>query len=80
MVENPAYWKRAELVIEGALDAWDRAQRAPEVIVGPSQPHHIADALRRAGILQDQDEPMIGWDGLRKHREEQEAAAHEQDE
>lgn len=72
-MENPSTWKTAELVIMDALDEFNEKVRKGGVI-GPSEPSHIAWRLREAGLLNDHDESMIGWEGLRKHGEEREAA------
>lgn len=70
MAENPSTWKSAELVIADAIDEWRYmvGRRA----VGPTDVHLIANRLRSAGLLNDTDEPEIGWEGLRAHFEEKE--------
>jgi hypothetical protein len=67
-MECPASWKRAELIIDDAIADHDREIER----FGASTAHMIADSLRRAGLLNDQNEPEVGWDGLRKHRDERE--------
>ena len=68
-MENPACWKPAELVISDALDDFDKFVRKGGAI-GASEPHAIAEYLRRAGWLRDQEESEIGWDKLRAHQAE----------
>ena len=63
-MENPACWKTAELVIGDALEDWESIQG---VVVGGSRQIAVANALRAAGLLQDSEEPEIGWDKLREH-------------
>jgi hypothetical protein len=62
-MENPASWKTAELIIDEALDEHD--QMTARGAIGSSSVHLIADRLRRAGLLNDQDEPEVGWKRLR---------------
>jgi hypothetical protein len=69
MAENPASWKTAELLISEALD--DFAAAAPRP--GASRVKVIADRLRQAGVIQDADEPEIGWDKLREYYDEQDS-------
>lgn len=64
-MENPATWKRAELIIGDARAEWVDMDDCGAV--GPSIDKYIANKLREAGLLNDQDEPEIGWDGLRAH-------------
>lgn len=68
MAENPASWKRAELVILDALE--DHAKMTAAGACGLSTPATIAWRLRDAGLINDQDESEIGWDKLRAHRAE----------
>lgn len=65
VMENPASWKNAELVIMDALHAHESAMAAG--MVGGSREHTIAEALRRAGLLKDSGEEEIGWEKLRQH-------------
>lgn len=67
-MENPSTWKRAELVILDALAEWDVSSKFG------SQNGYIARKLRDAGLLKDQDEPEIGWAGLREHNANRQAA------
>lgn len=64
-MENPAYWKTAELVILDALEEFEYMTNRG--IVGTSNVHLIADKLRESGHIKDQDEGIIGWDKLREH-------------
>jgi hypothetical protein len=66
-MENPAFWKRAELVISDALE--DHATLMSAGLVGPSQISYVANALREAGLLKDHDEDVLGWPALREHAE-----------
>lgn len=61
-MENPATWKRAEKVISDAYAEWQAMSSAGAV--GYSLPAFIARHLRLHGIVADQDEPAIGWEGL----------------
>jgi hypothetical protein len=65
VMENPASWKTAELIIRDTLE--DHALATSRGAVGYSSAAAVANALRRAGLLSDQDEPHIGWDKLRAH-------------
>lgn len=62
-MENPATWKRAEKIILDALTEHDKMTAAGAV--GFSSPRFVADRLRAAGLLNDADEPEIGWEGVR---------------
>jgi len=61
-MENPSYWKRAEKVIADAHREWKKASRGD--VCGLSLPATIATRLREAGIVNDADEPALGWEGL----------------
>ena len=61
-MENPSTWKRAELVIMDAILEWEASSKFG------SKQALIASRLRAHGLLNDQDEPEIGWDGLREHQ------------
>jgi hypothetical protein len=63
-MENPSYWKSAELVILNAYEKWEEAHQAGAI--GASLPMTIANALRKSGHINDSFEERIGWDGLRK--------------
>lgn len=65
-MENPATWKPAEVVIMQAYEEWSRMTTAGAI--GPSLPHFIADALRKAGHLNDAADPEVGWEGIREAR------------
>lgn len=67
-MENPATWKRAEKVIMDAEAQWYRWHKAGAV--GLSRPAFIAHCLREAGLLHDENEPALGWEGLRRSYEE----------
>jgi hypothetical protein len=54
MMENPATWGRAERVVSDALEAALKAR--DEGYVGFSTPRQITDALRREGLLKEDDE------------------------
>lgn len=58
-MESPASWKTAELVISETLYHHHQSMRAG--VVGCSAQHLIAEALREAGLLNDADEPEVGW-------------------
>ena len=62
-MENPSTWKRAELVIMDAILEWEASSKFG------SKQALIARKLREAGMLKDQGEPEIGWDGLREHHD-----------
>lgn len=65
-MENPATWKEPEVIILNAWEDWNEAQRAG--MVGPSIARVIADRLRKAGWLHDEDSPELGWVKLRELR------------
>lgn len=60
-MENPATWKRAEVIICDAYQEWSRTAEGP--VCGLSLPRYIADQLRKEGLLNDADEPERGWPG-----------------
>lgn len=62
-MENPAAWKRAELVISGARREWDMTNSAGAAGLSLS----AFTALRPASSsrLREAGEPALGWDGLR---------------
>ena len=53
-MENPATWSEAEKVIDAALTAATRAQFAGKY--GWSTAKQIAEALRQAGLLKEEEE------------------------
>lgn len=53
-MENPATWGRAEQVISQAYQDWWKGRA--EGRTGLSLPRRIADALRAAGLLRDEDQ------------------------
>lgn len=53
MVENPASWGRAERVIHEALREADVAREAG--VFGASRAAVVASALRREGLLSEED-------------------------
>ncbi len=54
MAESPASWKKAEFVIENAIRShYDALENG---IIGWSLTKSIAEALRGAGLLRDEDE------------------------
>jgi hypothetical protein len=67
-VESPGSWRRAEAIIDAAQTQY-RIDTATGM-VGLSAAARVAQALRRAGLLHDEDEPELGFDGLRAFREE----------
>jgi hypothetical protein len=66
-MENPATWKRAEVIICDTLAQC--TQDAAAGVIGLSRPRMIADALREAGLLDDADEPEQGPEAAFGHRE-----------
>lgn len=58
-MESPATWKHAEQTICEAYQEW--AHMMSMGAVGPSLPKLIADRLRQEGLIQDADEPELGW-------------------
>jgi hypothetical protein len=58
-VENPATWKQADKIVYQAMSGWYAAKEAG--VVGLSITRSVTDALRKAGYLNDSDEPEIGF-------------------
>lgn len=62
-MENPSTWKMADKIIADAYQEWARMTDAGTI--GLSVGRFIADRLRHHGYISDEDEPEIGWEGLR---------------
>lgn len=58
-MENPATWKRAELIIRDAYNHWVYADS--HGVIGLSLAGTIAQALRDNGLLNDQNERLWNW-------------------
>jgi hypothetical protein len=56
-MENPATWGRAERVISDAYEDWWKGHSRGRV--GLSLARQIADALRNAGLLRDEEETLF---------------------
>lgn len=52
-VENPQSWGVAEHVVQGVLN--ECAERDRTLVVGLSRARMICDALRRAGLLREEE-------------------------
>ena len=55
MAENPATWGEAEHVIARTLDKFYDAVHGGQSLAGFSLPKQIANALREAGLLKEED-------------------------
>jgi hypothetical protein len=53
-MENPATWGKAEKVIDQAHKDYWKARK--DGVIGWSLIHTIAEALREAGLLRDEDQ------------------------
>lgn len=56
-MENPATWGKAERVVADAMEAADEAYRTG--YVGLSTVRQITDALREAGLLKEEVNPVL---------------------
>ena len=69
-MENPASWKRTELIIDRAIT--EHRYMTSRGAIGPSLAHLIAQRLRAASAVHDDQLPEVGWDRLRRHLAETE--------